>query len=187
MLGFGWPIDEFRRNRSDIEGNFWATVGLEPEFAQRLRSARRESRFVGTAELAGYFRRPFGPGWALVGDAGYHKNPITAMGISDAFRDAELLSAAVHEGLAGQRPFDEAMADYQRARDREAGPVYEFTDEYAQLQPPPAEMQQLLSALQGNQEALDDFVSVQAGTLPAPEFFAPENLARIMGAVTAVA
>lgn len=62
----------------------------------------------------------------------------------------------------------------------EAGPVYEFTDDFAQLQPPPPEMQQLLGAMYGNQEAMDAFVSVQANTLPAPEFFAPESLGRIM-------
>ena len=73
------------------------------------------------------------------------------------------------------------MSDYQRARDHEALPVYEFTDDFAQLQPPPPEMQQLLGAMRGNQEAMDGFVSVQAATLPAPEFFAPENVGRIMG------
>ena len=72
------------------------------------------------------------------------------------------------------------MTDYQRTRDREALPVYEFTDDFAQLQPPPPEMQQLLGAMRGNQEAMDGFVSVQAATLPAPEFFEPANVGRIM-------
>ena len=73
------------------------------------------------------------------------------------------------------------MSDYQQARDREAMPVYEFTDEFAQLQPPPPEMQQLIGAMHGNQEAMDGFISVQASTLPAPEFFAPENVGRDHG------
>ena len=72
------------------------------------------------------------------------------------------------------------MSDYQQARDREALPVYEFTDDFAQLQPPPPEMQQLLGAMPENQEAMDGFISVQASTLTAPEFFAPENVGRIM-------
>ena len=72
------------------------------------------------------------------------------------------------------------MTDYQRTRDGAAMPVYEFTDDFAQLQPPPPEMQQLLGAMHGNQEAMDGFVSVQAATLPAPDFFAPENVGRIM-------
>jgi hypothetical protein len=72
------------------------------------------------------------------------------------------------------------MSDYQQVRDREALPIYDFTDDFAQLQPPPPEMQQLFEAMRGNQEAMDEFVSVQAATLPAPEFFAPENVGRIM-------
>jgi flavin-dependent dehydrogenase len=180
MLGFGWPIEEFHQNRGDIEGNFWAAVELDPEFAEQLRGARRESRFAGTAELGGYFREPYGPGWALVGDAGYHKNPITAMGINDAFRDAALLARALDESLSGGRAYEEAMRDYQRARDRDAAPVYEFTDEFARLEPPPPQMQQLLAAIRDNQDAIDAFIGVQAATVPAPEFFAPQNIDSLM-------
>ena len=180
VVPFGWPVEEFHANRKDIEGNFFAAMELAPEFAERVRAAKRESKFIGSAELPGYFRKPFGPGWALVGDAGYHKNPITAMGINDAFRDAELVAGALDDAFSGRRSYEEGMSDYQQARDREALPVYEFTDEFAQLQPPPPEMQQLIGAMHGNQEAMDGFVSVQAATLPAPEFFAPENVGRIM-------
>ena len=83
-----------RRTARDIEGNFLTAIELAPEFAERVRAAKRESKFIGSAELPGYFRKPFGTGWALLGDAGYHKNPITAMGINDAFRDAELVAGA---------------------------------------------------------------------------------------------
>jgi 2-polyprenyl-6-methoxyphenol hydroxylase-like FAD-dependent oxidoreductase len=179
-IPFGWPREEFDRNKKDIEGNFLAAMELAPEFAERIRGATRVSKFIGSAELPGYFRKPFGPGWVLVGDAGYHKNPITAMGINDAFRDAELVADGLNDTFAGDRSFDEAMSAYQEARDREAGPVYEFTSEFASMEPPPPEMQQLIGAMQGNQEAQDDFVSVQAATLSAPEFFAPENVGRIM-------
>jgi 2-polyprenyl-6-methoxyphenol hydroxylase-like FAD-dependent oxidoreductase len=183
VLPFGWPVEEFRTNRKDIEANFLAAMDLAPEFAQRVRAARRESKFIGSADLPGYFRKPFGPGWALLGDAGYHKNPITAMGINDAFRDAELVASALDDCFSGRCTYEVALSAYQQTRDREALPIYEFTDEFAQLQPPPPEMQQLLGAMHGNQEAMDGFVSVQAATLPAPEFFAPENVGRIIAAV----
>jgi flavin-dependent dehydrogenase len=179
-MPFGWPVEEFKANRGDIEGNLFKALDLAPEFAERVRGAKRESKFVGSAELPGYFRKPFGPGWVLVGDAGYHKNPITAMGINDAFRDAELVADALDDALSETRPFDEGMSDYQRTRDEVAMPVYEFTAEFASMEPPPPEMQQLIGAMQGNQEAQDAFVSVQASTLPAPEFFAPENVGKIM-------
>ena len=180
VLPFGWPVEEFHANRGDIEGHFFAAMDLAPEFGERIRRATRQSKFIGSAELPGYFRKPYGTGWALLGDAGYHKNPITAMGINDAFRDAELVATALDDAFSDRRPFEEGMHAYQETRDREAGPVYEFTDEFAQLQPPPPEMQQLIGAMHGNQEAMDGFVSVQAATLPAPEFFAPENVGRIM-------
>ncbi len=185
VLPFGWPVEEFKANRSDIEGNFFATLDLAPEFAERVRAAKRESKFVGSADLPGYFRKPYGPGWALLGDAGYHKNPITAMGINDAFRDAELVATAIDDACSGHRSYDEAMSEYQDTRDHEASPVYDFTDDFAQLQPPPPEMQQLLGAMRENQEAMDGFVSVQAATLPAPEFFAPENVGQIMAKAAA--
>jgi 2-polyprenyl-6-methoxyphenol hydroxylase-like FAD-dependent oxidoreductase len=181
VVPFGWPVEEFQTNRKDIEGNFYKAMELAPEFAERVRGAKRESKFIGSAELPGYVRKPFGPGWALVGDAAYHKNPITAMGINDAFRDAELLVDALDGAFSGKQSYEEGMGNYQQARDHEALPVYDFTDDFAMLQPPPPEMQQLLGAMAGNQEAMDAFISVQAATLPAPEFFAPENVGRIMG------
>ena len=181
-MPFGWPVEEFKANRSDIEGNFFETMELSPEFAERVHAAKRETRFIGSAELPGYFRKPYGPGWALVGDAGYHKNPITAMGINDAFRDAELVAGGLDDAFSGRRTFEDGMGDYQRTRDEVAKPVYEFTAEFANMEPPPPELQQLIGAMQGNQEAQDGFVSVQAATLPAPEFFAPENVGRIMAA-----
>jgi flavin-dependent dehydrogenase len=179
---FGWPVEEFAANKGDIEGNFLKAMDHDPEFAERVRSATRESKFIGSAELPGYFRQPFGPGWVLVGDAGYHKNPITAMGINDAFRDAELVAQGLHDAFGGDRSFEEAMGAYQEVRDAAAMPVYEFTCEFANVAPPPPEMQQLIGAMQGNQEAQDAFISVQAATLPAPEFFAPENVGKIMAA-----
>lgn len=178
----GWPHDEFHAYRADVEGNFLKTLELAPAFAERVRQGRREERFTGTAELFNFFRRPYGPGWALVGDAGYHKDPITAQGISDAFRDAELVAEAVDAGLSGKRPVEKAMAEYERRRNEAALPIYEFTCQLAMLEPPPPEMQQLFAALRGNQADTDRFMGLLAGTTLVPEFFAPENVGRIMGA-----
>ena len=181
----GTPQADFATTKKDVEGTYLEGFELAPEFAERINGAKRESGFMGAGDLAGYFRKPYGPGWALVGDAGYHKHPITAFGITDAFRDAEAVASALDETFSERRSFDDAMADYQRARDEEALPIYGFTCDFAKLEPPPPEMQQLIGAMQGNQEAQDGFVSVMAGTLPAPEFFAPENAGRIMAAAGA--
>ena len=60
-----------------------------------------------------YRRQSFGPGWALVGDAGYHKDPFTGWGITDAFKYAQLLADLAGETLGGGRPFTETLAEYQ--------------------------------------------------------------------------
>jgi flavin-dependent dehydrogenase len=103
LVGVGWPNAEFAAFRADIERNFYETLALSREFCDRVKQGVREEKFVGTADLPSFFRKPYGPGWALVGDAGYHKDPITAQGISDAFRDAELLATAIHSGFTGGR------------------------------------------------------------------------------------
>jgi 2-polyprenyl-6-methoxyphenol hydroxylase-like FAD-dependent oxidoreductase len=185
MVVVNWPRGEFDEHRKHIEAAFLSTVALVPEFADRMARATRETRFVGTGDLPNFFRASHGPGWALVGDAGYHKDPITAQGITDAFRDAEATAAAVDDGLAGRLPITEALARRERARDAAALPMYEFTCDLASLQPPPPEQQELLAATQGNPDAMDDFVSVVAGTVPVAEFFAPDNVTRIVAEATA--
>ena len=181
MLVVGWPAAELPAFKADIEGNYLKTVELAPGMAERVRAARREDRFY-FGSVPNYFRQPFGPGWALVGDAGYNKDPITAQGIGDAFHDAERGAVALDEALSGARPFDAAMADYHHDRDTRVGPIYEFTTQLATLEPPPPEMQQLFGAMAGNQDAMDAFVSVTAGTMSPVEFFDPAHIGSIVGA-----
>jgi flavin-dependent dehydrogenase len=180
----GWPIAEFEANRKDIEGNYLRIFDLVPPFAERIRAARREARFVGTA-VPNFFRKPYGPGWALVGDAGCNKDFITAQGIADAFRDAELCATALHEAFSGECSFDDAMARYQSTRDQHVRPMYEFTTQLATLEPPPPELARLLQAAHGNPEAMDAFVRVNAGVMSPAEFFSEENVERILAATAA--
>ncbi len=178
-----WPSSEFHAYRADIEGNFFKTLELVPGLADRVRGGRREERFVGTAKITNFFRKPYGPGWALVGDAGYHKDAITAQGITDAFSHAELLAEAIDEGFSGRKPLDEALAGYEQQRNKAVMPIYEFTCQFlGTVQRPPIEMQQLFGALAGNQGETDRFLGTLAGTVPIPEYFSPDNMQRIIGA-----
>jgi flavin-dependent dehydrogenase len=180
----GWPIAEFDQNKKDIEGNFTKMIDLVPAFAERVRAGKREDRFYG-AFVPNYFRKPFGSGWALVGDAGYNKDFITAQGISDAFRDAELCVNAIDESLSRGRAFDDAMSEYQSTRDMQVAAMYEFTCDFAKLEPPPPERQQLMGAVYGNQEAMDGFARVFSGVTSPAEFFSEENVGRIFAAAQA--
>jgi flavin-dependent dehydrogenase len=181
LLVVGWPYAESAAYKTDVEANYLKTLELAPEFAERVRGATREERFHG-GSVPNFFRKPFGAGWALVGDAGYTKDPITAQGISDAFHDAELCTSAVDDAFNGRQSFDDAMSIYHRTRDARVLPIYEFTTQLATLETPPPEMQQLLGAVHGNREAMDAFVSVTAGTVSPVEFFDPEHIGRIMAA-----
>jgi flavin-dependent dehydrogenase len=177
----GWPYSEFAENRKDIEGSYMKTIATAPAFADRVRGAKREAVFAGAA-VPNYFRKPYGPGWALAGDAGYNRDFITAQGIMDAFLDAELCVTALDESLSGRRTFDSAMADYQRSRDARVKSMFDFTCQLATLEPPPAELQQLLGAIHGNQAAMDGFARMNAGTISPADFFAPENVDAIVTA-----
>jgi flavin-dependent dehydrogenase len=141
-IGVGRPHGEFHAYRTDIEGNFMKFAELaSPEFTERMAAGRREEPFIGTADTRNFFRKPYGAGWALVGDAGYHKDFITGLGIMDAFRDAELLANAIDEGFSGRRPLDDAMAGYEKTRNETAAPLYELTCMLAAF-PDPQEMLQ---------------------------------------------
>jgi len=174
------PFAQASAFRHDLEANYLATLELVPAFASKLIDAKREDRIVGGG-VPNFFRKPFGPGWVLVGDAGHTKDPITAQGISDALRSAEWCADAIHRTLSGTATFDEALTDYHQQRDRAALPLYEFTTSLAALEPPPPELQELLAAIAGNQPAMDAFVSVTAGTLSPTDFFDPDNISRLVG------
>lgn len=117
--------------RAEIEGTFWELLEGAPEFAARVRAGKREEPFAGSVDVPNFFRKPWGPGWALVGDAGYMKDPTTGLGIADAFRDAELLADALDEAWSGKKAWAEALGGYQQARDKAALPMYEMTIQMA--------------------------------------------------------
>ncbi|MFE5964886.1 NAD(P)/FAD-dependent oxidoreductase [Streptomyces sp. NPDC056463] len=170
MVICAWPMRDFEANRGDIEGNYHATLARAPAFAERISKATRTERFVGTA-IPNYFRKPYGPGWILVGDAGYLKDPITAQGIQDAFRDAERCAGALDDVFAGRRGFEEAMRSCQEVRDSEVMSMYEFTADFATMEPPPPEMQEMLLAVTRSRSAQDEFIRVTAGVTRPEEFF----------------
>ena len=180
MTYLAWPAARFEEFRRDVEGNFLRTldtVGL----GERIRAGRRAERFRGTPDLPSYLRQPYGPGWALVGDAGLLLDPITGQGISHAFRDAELLADAVADGLGGIRPLAEALRGYHRARDRAARPMYDFTARLAAVSPPtPAEIA-LFRALARRPEDADMFVGALAGSIPLRQFMSPRTMVRLVG------
>jgi flavin-dependent dehydrogenase len=102
-----------------------------PGLRDRIASAGQAGRLRGWAGTPGYVRRPWGPGWALVGDAGYYKDPITTHGMTDAMRDAELLADAILASNTSGRPPVAALARYQATRDRLSSDLFAATETVA--------------------------------------------------------
>jgi flavin-dependent dehydrogenase len=125
---------------------------------RRVSNARPPSRFRGFAGESGYLRQAGGEGWALVGDAGAFEDPLSTHGITDAFRDAELLAAAVREIRAGSASDAVALAGYQARRDELAGPLFSVVGSIASYRWTDAAVRRLLleasSAMTEQVEAL---------------------------------
>ena len=137
---------DYLKNKKDYEGNFFKTLEMVPTFAERLRGAKREDRLYG-ALTPNYFCKPYGPVWALVGDAGYQKDPITAQGITNALCEAELLAGAIVAGLDGARPLSASLAEHHRRRDAAIRPMYDFTVSLAGFATPSVAERQLLAGV----------------------------------------
>jgi flavin-dependent dehydrogenase len=132
----------------DLEASFRSLLAeAAPEVAQSIAAAPPGGRLRGFPGAPGYVRSCGGPGWALVGDAAYYKDPITAHGITDALRDAELLARAVLDAPHGGRAQLDALQDYQHSRDRLSEKLFDTTERIASYQWDLTELRAHLRAL----------------------------------------
>jgi len=176
-----YPAGEFAQIRADIEGRFWKTMEVIPGLSERLRAGRQSERFFGSADLPEFYRRPYGPGWALVGDAGLAMDPITGQGIGNAFRDAERLAQAIEAGFSGKMSLEKALAAYEKERNAETLPIYKFTGQIASFEPTSVQQEILLASLEYKPGEVERFFGVLTGSVPLKEFLSPASLLRIMG------
>jgi flavin-dependent dehydrogenase len=116
-----------RRAGSRTDGFIAQLRHAAPELAARLDNGKRVSPVTGMLRAPNFVRQAHGAGWALVGDAGYHRDPVTGHGLSDAYRDAELLAVALHHALRGEASEGDALATYEGARNRALREVFELT------------------------------------------------------------
>jgi flavin-dependent dehydrogenase len=165
LLFAGVPARRFAEEvPADVAGAYRRFLAeAAPDLARQLGEARLEGPLRGFPGRPGYLRRPWGPGWALVGDAAYFKDPITAHGISDALRDAELLARAV---VAGR---EEALAEYEAARDALSIRLFELTDRIASLEWDNTELKALHQALSDEMRREVTALIALHGEAAAPE------------------
>ncbi len=177
----GLPIGELADARRDIEGTFIRALELAPDFAARVRAGRREERFYGASDLPNFYRKPFGAGWALVGDAGLHKDPYMALGICDALRDAELLADAIADGFDGRQPIDSALFDYERRRNEASAADFNENIALARFTPPRPEVLAIRAAVRERPNDATRFVKARMGMTDPGAFFNPQNLQALLG------
>jgi flavin-dependent dehydrogenase len=161
-----WPRQELRQVRADVEGSFHAALRLVPGLQEAVESGCRDQRFAGTGDLPNLYRESAGPGWALTGDAAHHKDPCTGMGMSDAFLAADLLAGAIHDGLTGRQPMDDALACYQDRRDGLTANGFELTLATARLAEIPARHQAFYQAAAEQPDLASRIFGVLGGSIP---------------------
>jgi flavin-dependent dehydrogenase len=167
------PTDDaeaLRRRGSTLDDSFDTMLrNAAPELVSRLSAAQRTSGVRGTMRSPNHLRQAAGSGWALVGDAGYHRDPITGHGIADAFRDAELVTVAIDEALSGRANEAAAFTGYGATRDRMLAEVFDLTCALCEF-PPPKRFVQLHGEL-------GRAVDIEAEALAERPILAPHTLA----------
>jgi flavin-dependent dehydrogenase len=132
----GTTPDRFRSEvAGDLAGGFRRLLHeASPELAAALDGRGPSERLRGYAGIPGHVRQAHGPGWMLVGDAGYWKDPIGAHGLTQTMRDAELAATAIDEALTGATTEEAALGNYQRTRDELSAALFTVVDELAGLE-----------------------------------------------------
>ncbi len=178
VLVFG-PSEWGTTFRRDVPGNFQKALDfISPELGELVRGGQREERFYGTLDQAAFLRPLFGPGWVLAGDAACFRDQCTATGMSHAFRDAELVSTALEEGLSGRKPLEEALkSSYEsRRRGQVASAYYDFVCTLAEMRPPRHDDLSLYVALRSNPQETNRFIATMCDVAPVADFFQASNI-----------
>ena len=162
----GRANEQWSTYRVDIEGQYLA--GLDETVLARVRRGRRETPFKGTHRLPNFYRDCAGPGWALVGDAAYHRDPLTGMGIGDAFLGAELLAEAIDRGLGSD--LDAALKGYRETLRERTAAVFEYTLMSAALKDPEPQAR-LNRAIAADPDLAQRFMNVLGGSAPFRTLF----------------
>jgi flavin-dependent dehydrogenase len=170
-VAISFPQAEFDAVRRDHEAQLTAHIARKPGLPDRLAGAEPASPWRGAGDLANFFRVPFGPGWALVGDAGHHKDPITARGIADALRHAALLADALDRARRGASDWPTALGEFQAARDAQARALYDFTVDRPPAGVAPDDWSAYLGRALTDPAFLGRYIGFMATTTPPETFY----------------
>jgi 2-polyprenyl-6-methoxyphenol hydroxylase-like FAD-dependent oxidoreductase len=125
--GFADILESFSEGPGEAEATYYAMLQNAPRIWARVKDAQRATSVRGIKDVPNYYRQPAGLGWALVGDAVHHKDPLGGQGIYDAVFTARAFAASYLEWRSGKRTWAEAMHGYKQAIEDETLPVYHNT------------------------------------------------------------
>lgn len=168
--------EDFQEFRSDHAAVFDARVRRLPEMARRMQNARLEGKLIGVKGIDNYFRKPYGPGWALTGDAGYLKDPLTGLGIGDALEQSFMLAEALGAWFDGA-DWEASMSAFQQKRDQTMKPMYDTTLEHVRMRDIGPAEQALLRAIVISPTQMRTVAYAMVAQLPS--LLAPATYGRI--------
>lgn len=164
VVSLVFPRDEQRTaGRGGIAEHYLRSLAQVPEVAEAMGSATLEGP-VRTAAVRNFRRRAHGPGWALAGDAGHHKDPVSAQGISDAFADAAVLADEVHSALIGEMLMEKAVSWYESTRDEDRLAAFQYTCDQAELSPLGDNFSRELVKVKADPQGIEDFLNNFVGS-----------------------
>jgi flavin-dependent dehydrogenase len=169
-IGMGVPLTELPAFRANLPETFEQRLRRHPLYREQLGQAERVSPIGGAVDLAMFKRKPYGPGWALVGDAGYHLDPLAARGTTAAVTSAELLAQAVTSSLGGQQPESVAFATYHAARDAALAADWDVTYGAIMRQPPTERDLREAELLASRPDLVEQHIEVLRGVRDADAF-----------------
>jgi 2-polyprenyl-6-methoxyphenol hydroxylase-like FAD-dependent oxidoreductase len=170
-----FPQADYNQVRKSVEPAYLdAFRTTAPELYERMQSGRREEQLYGTGHQENYFRKAYGPGWVLVGDAVNHKDSITARGITEAFVQAQSLTDLVGDRLHDEAALNSALRRYENELSNEALNHYQGALNVAELKP--EGRTEMLRKLVGHQEHINRYFSTLSGAISIDDFYNDELL-----------
>ena len=176
------PVERVPEFRDDLAGAFARTIAAMPAMAERLAGATMASKVRGAVDTTSYFRRSSGPGWALPGDAGHFKDPVTAQGIRDGLRFGRLLGETVAPALDDPTALDRAVRAWEHRRERECVDTYWWTNRVARAEAMTPLEVELYRTMDRDPEVMRDLLDVFSRTRAPNKTPSPAVGARVAAA-----
>jgi 2-polyprenyl-6-methoxyphenol hydroxylase-like FAD-dependent oxidoreductase len=175
------PQERFEEFRTRKDANFWATMDLDPRVGPRMRSGRQVTPIRGGGDFVNFIREPIGEGWALVGDAGQHKDPIFGQGIGDAVRSAESLADHLLDAESAGSEWDSALARFRIQRDLDLMPNFQWMIQGKPADLTEADFDSIMDGLGSDAQQAERFINVFSHAVSGAEFFGRLNASSLLG------